>query len=202
MVSNKQDYKSYLEWDAKSRGLKLNTISKIIFHSYFDELWRFQKLLRKYEFYRNKKKNVFIYLMYQVIRFRYKKMSIKLGFSIPPNVLGPGCYLPHYGTIIINGNARIGQNCLIHSGVVIGANGGSNKAPIIGSNVFIGPGAKIYGDITIADNVYIAANSVVNKSISEINTIYGGMPAKYISTVDLLWWEKNRLILQKESFRN
>jgi serine O-acetyltransferase len=200
MINNKQDYKRYLEWDAKSRGIELNTISKKIYHTYFDELWRFQILLRKYEFYRNKKKNIFIYLIYQFIRFRYKKMSISLGFSIPPNVLGPGCYLPHYGNIIINGNARLGQNCLIHTGVVIGANGGSAKAPIIGDNVFIGPGVKIYGEISIADNVYIAANSVVNKSITINNSIFGGTPAKYISEVDKLWWEKNRLKLHTTKY--
>lgn len=202
MIKTKQDYKNYLAWDAKSRGIDLNKFNKRIYHKFFDEVWFFHLLLRKYEYYRNKKKNIFSYIFYQFIRFRYKKRSIKLGFSIPPNVLGPGCYLPHYGNIIINGNAKIGQNCLIHSGVVIGANGGSNKAPSIGDNVFIGPGAKIYGNITIANNVYIAANSVVNKSITENNTIYGGMPAKFIDNVDLLWWEKNRLKLQKESYRN
>jgi serine O-acetyltransferase len=200
MIKSKQDYRSYLHWDAKARGINLNTISKRLYHSSFDELWRFQKLLRLYELYRNKKKNIFISVVYQIIRFRYKKMSIHLGFSIPPNVLGPGCYLPHYGTIIINGNAKIGQNCLIHAGVVIGANGGSDKAPIIGDNVFIGPGAKIYGDITIEDNVYIAANSVVNKSIAIKNSIFGGMPAKFIGNADKLWWEKNRLTLEVNKY--
>lgn len=181
--------------DAAACDIRLDTLKQRLFHSYFDELWRFHRLLRRYELLRNKPKNVFVTIYYQFVRLKYKKISIKLGFSIPPNVLGAGCFLPHYGMIIINGNSRIGQNCLIHAGVVIGANGGSSKAPIIGDNVFIGPGAKIYGDISIANGVYVGANSVVNKSIIEPNSIYAGVPAKLIKIDEVHWWKKNRLFL-------
>ena len=77
--------------------------------------------------------------------------------------------------------------------VNIGANGGSSKAPQIGNNVYIGPGAVIYGDISIADGCYIGANAVVNKSFVEPNSIIAGVPAKVIGQEDTKWWEKNRL---------
>ena len=77
--------------------------------------------------------------------------------------------------------------------VNIGANGGSNKAPYIGKDVYIGPGAVIYGDITIADGCYIGANSVVNRSILDPDSVVVGAPAKVIKEDKTHWWEKNGL---------
>ena len=65
--------------------------------------------------------------------------------------------------------------------VCIGATNGSEKAPVIGDNCFLGTGAKVIGEITIADNVAIGANAVVCKSIEEPGTTWGGVPAKKIS---------------------
>lgn len=55
----------------------------------------------------------------------------------------------------------------------------SIQAPYIGSNVYIGTGAKIIGDIKIVNNVIIGANSVVNKNIQD-NCKVAGIPAKII----------------------
>ena len=96
-------------------------------------------------------------------------------------MFGPGLSIAHYGTIVVNDAARVGKNCRIHEGVNIGATNGSLRAPQIGDNVFIGTGAKIIGDLTIADDVAIGANAVVVKSITEKGVTYGGIPAKKIS---------------------
>ena len=77
--------------------------------------------------------------------------------------------------------------------VNIGANQGSDKAPHIGDNVYIGPGAVIFGDIVIADGCYIGANAVVNKSVLTPNTVVVGIPAKVIKEDPIHWWEKNNL---------
>ncbi len=55
----------------------------------------------------------------------------------------------------------------------------------MGDNVYIGPGAKIYGDITLGNNIAIATNSSVNKSILEDNILIAGSPAKKIKTIDV-----------------
>lgn len=107
---------------------------------------------------------------------------MKLGFSIPINVFGPGLSIPHYGTIVVNKATQVGKNCRLHEGVNIGATNGSAAAPKIGDNVFIGSGAKIIGDISIADDVAIGANAVVVTSITEKGVTYGGVPAKKISS--------------------
>lgn len=126
-------------------------------------------------------------LLWLFAKCRFRRLSIKLGYSIPINVFGPGLSLPHRGNIIINPNARIGANCRIHVGVNIGAHKG--KAPIIGDNVYIGPGAIIFGDIHIANNVTIGANATVNKSILQENVVIGGTPARILKENYKNWRE-------------
>ena len=113
-------------------------------------------------------------------KYKFRKISVKLGFSIPINVFGPGLSLPHRGNIIVNPQTRIGENCRIHVGVNIGAH--HDKAPKIGNNVYIGPGAIIFGDIEIADNISIGANATVNKSFTDPNVVIAGTPAKVVKT--------------------
>ena len=106
---------------------------------------------------------------------------MKLGFSIGPNVFGPGLNIAHYGTIVVNGNAKVGKNCWIYPGANIGANTeGPTDVPVIGDNVYIGPGAKIFGRINIADNISIGANAVVTKSFIKPGVTIAGIPARVI----------------------
>lgn len=100
----------------------------------------------------------------------------------PNYVFGPGIAIVHSGTIVVSGKARIGKNCRIHVCTNIGnaLSHGKDGTPVIGDNVYIGPGAKIFGPITIGNNVAIGANAVVNKSFPDNCTI-AGVPAKKIS---------------------
>ena len=183
MIQTKKDLKYYLERDAialKCGGKKRPTF-------FGDEIWKFQIALRKLEYANNlhaKKKSPFTFISYAFARIKYKKLSMQLGFSIPINAFEEGLSIAHYGLLVVNRNARIGKNCRIQEGVTIGTTNGSNNAPKIGNHVYIGSGAKIIGDITIADNVAIAANAVVVKSITESSVTYGGVPAKKISEND------------------
>lgn len=68
--------------------------------------------------------------------------------------------------------------CGFNSGVLLGDNG-ENALPTIGDYVAFGPGSKAFGRITIGNNVFVAANSVVTKDVPE-NSIVGGVPAKLI----------------------
>ena len=47
------------------------------------------------------------------------KLGLKLGFSIPENVAKKELQLPHYGSIVINTNTKIGENCRIHIGITL-----------------------------------------------------------------------------------
>ena len=59
--------------------------------------------------------------------FRLKKKQCKYGVHIPINVFGIGLSIAHLGTIVVNGNAIVGEGCRIHVGAVIGANGENNR---------------------------------------------------------------------------
>lgn len=179
MIKNKEDYKFYLEADRKAR----NYSKKIIYIGNRKEipLHNFQRLMRKVEYYNNCKKGIFNKIILLILKYRYKSLSIKYGFSIPINTFGPGLCIAHRGTIVINGASKIGKNCRINIDVNIGTQMGENgKAPTIGDNCFIGPGAKLFGDIKIGDNVAIGANAVVNKDFGD-NVTIAGVPAKVVS---------------------
>lgn len=144
-----------------------------------DPVWKFQIILRKHEYYLNCTNNI---LMQYFYAYMHKRYGIKLGFSIPCNVFGPGLRINHYGLIIVNPMSKIGEWCDIHQGVNIGTGLEKDSVPQIGNNVWIGPGAKIFGRITICDNVMIGANSVVNKSFADGNCRIAGITANIIST--------------------
>ncbi len=186
MINSKKEYKEYLKKDKLALGYITNNFSFRIKHFCFPEaILKFQKTLRKLEFYHNCKNSGINKLYYFYLKYKFRKISIKLGFSIPINVFGPGLAIVHYGTIVINTNANIGANCRIHACTNIGASGGKKEAPQIGDNVYIGPGAKIYGHITIGNNIAIGANTVVNKSFEEDNIMIAGNPGKKIKEIDI-----------------
>lgn len=182
MIKSKEDYHKYLDADRIALGIRKRNF-KILFN--LNYIWNFQKKLRKIEYYANCKKGFLNKLYYYYLKYRFKKESIRLGFTIPQNVFGPGLAIVHHGTIIVSNEAKIGKNCRIHAGVNIGASGGMSEAPIIGDNVYIGPGAVIYGGIKIGDNIAIGANSTVNKSFDENNILIAGSPAEKQKTFDI-----------------
>lgn len=177
MITNKNEYKEYLKSDEISLNIQ-NRKKEFL----FNEIWKFQRLMRKLEYITNCKRGK-IFKLYKIyLKYRYVKISRKLGFSIPINVFGPGLSIAHRGTIVVSSSSRVGANCRIHVCTNIGTKAGfSNKSPILGNNIYIGPGAKLFGGIYIDDNIAIGANSVVNKSFNEKNITIAGIPAKKIS---------------------
>lgn len=176
MIKSKKDYKYYLECDRIALGKKYLKPKFV-----GDEIWRFEIMMRKTEYYKNCSKTIIQKIYSKWLQYRYYKMRIKLGFSIPLNVFGPGLSIAHYGTIVVNGNAKVGKNCRIQECTTIGATNGSKKAPILGDNIFIGSGARIIGDISIANDIAIGANAMVNKSFDTFGITIAGIPAKKIS---------------------
>lgn len=120
--------------------------------------------------------HLFARLMLDHYKFRF-------GISIPYNTqIGAGFYIGHFGGIVLNEAARIGRNCNISQGVTIGqANRGDRKGtPVIGDNVYIGPGAKIIGAVRIGNHCAIGANAVVTHDVPD-QAVAVGIPAKIIS---------------------
>lgn len=154
--------------------------------------FKYVAILRHLEYHYNNK-GIWHRILTLWFYWRYYQISLHTGISIPINVAQKGLTLYHYGSIVVNAATRIGENCCIMNNVNIGAAGGSKKAPRIGNNVYIGPGAVIFGDIDIADGTYIGANAVVNKSIDAPNSVVVGAPGKVVKYDNIHWWQKNKL---------
>jgi serine O-acetyltransferase len=137
-----------------------------------DPINYFMLLLRLNELSRNA---AMVLPLQLIIRFLFRRQSLRLGFSIPPNVFERGLAIVHYGPIVVNSKVQVGRNCRIHVCTNIGAE------PKLGKNIYIGPGAKLFGAITIGDNCVIGANAVVNKDFPQKGVTLAGVPAKVIS---------------------
>ena len=174
MITDKQSYRSYVKEDLKAYGLE-----HVGFYNYWwMDCLRFQLRLRRIEYLHNTAgHNPLKGLWRFVLEVVNHRLATRLGFTIPKNVFGPGLHIVHYGTIVVHPDARVGRNCRLHPSTSIGD---YNGVPHLGDNVYIGPGAKIYGPVTLGDNVAVGANAVVNKSVGS-NVTLGGVPARIVA---------------------
>jgi len=116
-------------------------------------------------------------------RFLYWRSQIRYGIGIPLSVkIGPGFRILHYNCIFIHEDVVIGKNCTISQGVSLGhtLRGKSKGAPRIGDRVYIAPGAKIFGKISIGNDVAVGANSVVTHDVPDLSVVVG-IPGHVIS---------------------
>jgi len=121
--------------------------------------------------------------------FWFRRLSLRLGFTISRHVFGPGVAIPHYGNIMIHPNSSFGRNCRVHVGTVVAGTAAimdpadlpKINAPVIGDNVYFAPGVKMNGPLRIADDCVISANSVVTRSFTTPGVTIAGFPAKIVS---------------------
>jgi serine O-acetyltransferase len=98
-------------------------------------------------------------------------------------VIGEGFRIGHFGGIVVSGEAVIGRNVHISQGVTIGVSGQGEKSgcPIIGDDVYLAPGAKLFGKIRVGNNAKIGANAVVHKDIPDNAVVVSEPGFKIIS---------------------
>jgi serine O-acetyltransferase len=99
----------------------------------------------------------------------------------PAATIGRRVFIDHAIGVVIGATAIIEDDVLIYQGVTLGGvslNKGK-RHPTIKSNVVLGSGAKILGNITIGANSKIGANSVVVVDVPENSTAVG-VPARII----------------------
>lgn len=121
--------------------------------------------------------------VYRVARAMLTHYTYKFGISIPFETdVGSGFYIGHFGGIVVNEHVVIGKNCNISHGVTLGVSnrGAKQGCPIVGDNVYIGPGAKIIGLVRVGNHVAIGANCVVTKDVPD-HAVVVGIPGRVIS---------------------
>jgi len=184
MIQNKRDLIQYIDADKKVS----NRLKEGILKDFVKRIFKWEKILvedylitlRKLEYLSNIKRGPFQQLQYALVFYRYRSKCLKLLINIPVNVAGPGLSIHHLGPITINKLVRIGSNCTLQPGVVIGQNKTEDNVPVIGDHVYFCPGAKVFGKVKIGNNVVIAPNSVVIKDVPD-NCVVSGVPAKIIT---------------------
>mgnify|MGYP000933661130 FL=1 len=137
----------------------------------------FQRKLRLAEYWLNRRRGPVSKTIALLLRWRARHIGMKLGFSVPPNVFGPGLSIAHWGTLIVNDRARVGSRCRIHPGAVLAVKDG--LATQLGDDCYVGPGAKLIGGIILGDGCVVGANAVVTKSFPA-GSVLAGVPARVI----------------------
>lgn len=179
MIKNRIELKEYIKADEENLFRNCNKKHRIkikITDDHTVEILRFLRFLRYEEYYRNRNRK-----LAELYYARKKnKLGNKLGFYVPPNCIGKGVSVYHIGSLIINGGAKIGDFCKFHGENCVGNDGIHSEAPVLGDRVDVGVGAKIIGDVRIANDIKIGAGAVVISSFEEEGITIAGIPAQKI----------------------
>jgi serine O-acetyltransferase len=89
---------------------------------------------------------------------------------------GPGFVIVHSHGVVINGKVRGGSKVHLEHEVTIG-DSGSGACPVLGSDVYLGAGAKIIGGVSVGDGARVGANAVVVRDVDPDTTVVG-IPAR------------------------
>jgi serine O-acetyltransferase len=102
------------------------------------------------------------------------------GIEIHPGAkVGKRLFIDHGMGVVIGETTEIGDDVTMYQNVTLGGTSMEKKKrhPTIGSNVVIGAGAKILGNVSIGNGAKIGAGSLVIKDVPE-NMIVVGIPAR------------------------
>lgn len=187
VIKSKEELKTVLSQDRKqyfdnkiTAEIRYRLSTNYLIYKYICNLRKYEYLCYK----RDASKNSLISRIraFAVKRADRKKnkLGTLLGIEITPNYVDMGIRICHPNVIL---NGFVGKNCVFHGNNVVGNKftGKKDEIPHIGSNVDVGTGAIIIGDVTIADDCVIGAGSVVTKSFLTPGTVIAGVPAKSLA---------------------
>ena len=170
MIRSRKDLEFYIRADyMMNRGyfkpyLK-QRMKNLVVH---DHIMDFLVTMRKVDYYTNNGGGIRLL----VNKMRYRRLSLKLGFSIGPQVFGYGPVIPHYGTIVVGNKNRIGNYCVLHTSICISD---SNKN--IDNALYVSTVAKITETIDLGNNITVGANTLVDKTFKAGNVLLVEIPA-------------------------
>lgn len=118
-----------------------------------------------------------------IYKIMYRQFGYKCGFSIGADTCGYGLVLHHYGTVIVGTDNHIGNYANLLPSCI------SKSGSTFGDFLFMGYGAIVSRYVEMGNNVKVAANSVVNKSLGGDNVVIAGAPADVKKIDNTTWLE-------------
>lgn len=111
------------------------------------------------------------YVMHNFARTKY-------GVDIYPQAqIGEGLRLVHLGAIVVGPQCVLGDRVTLQSCVTLGQKDAKSGEPVVGSDVYVGTGAKLLGAINVGSGATIGANAVVVQDVPERHVAVG-IPAR------------------------
>lgn len=98
------------------------------------------------------------------------------GIEIHPAAqIGHRLFIDHGMGVVIGETSTVADDVTLYQGVTLGGTGKEKgkRHPTVGSNVVVGAGAKVLGNITIGENCRIGAGSVVLRDVPDNSTVVG-----------------------------
>lgn len=186
VIHTRQKLQEWIQYERNQYGLPSGIVGFLLYVCGNEKaaIWHYQKRLRCTEYHYNAKHRI----RYLWSTFLLNRLRIHYGMNIGLNTCGKGLKIMHVGSILINGNARLGENCALHINTALVAKGTTDAAPILGSGVVVGVGAAVVGGVRVAKNVAIGANAVVTRDIDEEDIAVAGIPARKVSANGRTCW--------------
>ena len=122
------------------------------------------------------------YTLFPLYKLRMRRACACVGIEMHESTqIGKGFHIAHHGCMIVHTGAVLGDNVSISQGVTIGQTirDGKVQLPVIGSNVYIAPGAKVIGGVHVGNHVSIGANAVVTHDVPD-GAVVAGIPARVL----------------------
>jgi len=116
-------------------------------------------------------------------RALYRGVRNVYGIELPYSAhIGRRVVIEHQGSIVVHGNAVVGDECILRQNVTLGNRTMDQPwdAPILGARVNVGAGAAILGAVTIGEGAQVGANAVVHVDVPA-GAVAVGVPARLIT---------------------
>lgn len=148
---------------------------------WFTPGFRYSFFLRCCQYFGRNSKGPLFMICFAALRHYQFKYGICIHYTCE---VGKGLYIGHFGGIVVNPNAKIGQNVNFSPGVLIGLSNNEElkkfEYPTIGDRVFLANNAKITGGVSVGNDAVVGISTVVTKDVPE-KAVVVGIPAKVLS---------------------
>ena len=191
MIRNKKELKEYLAYEKALYfgGGNGSYLRAWLLRSKFYRIWQYLRTLRHAEYHKNRndcgERAPWALLLWHKAAFiwyhrRKYVLGNRLGFEIPENCFGKGLMIYHIAPIVVNEDARIGEDCCITGNFCAGNTGAGTKSPVLGKGITAGWGSSVIGDVRVADGVTIGAGCVVVCDVTQEGVSVAGVPGKVL----------------------